>query len=419
MKESELAWVGPIPSQWHRQPLKTLFHQHKKKNRGLVETNLLSLSYGRIVRRDINQRGGLLPESFEGYNIVSDGDIVLRLTDLQNDQKSLRTGLVREKGIITSAYITLRANYSINTDYFQALLESYDYKKVFYSMGGGVRQGLNYDDISSLSLLVPPASEQDAIADFIYYKKSEIDRLIEKLRRQVELLEQYRRELIAHTVTHGLDPDVPMRDSGIDWIGMIPSHWKTASISTITDENKVKNSDLSEKNLLSLSYGKIIRKDIDLAIGLLPASFDAYQVLENGYIVLRMTDLQNDKRSLRSAIAKEKGIITGAYIGLKTRSSINPDYLAWLLRFYDLAKVFYSLGGGVRQSANYKEIGKIAALVPPLEAQEQIAIFLETKTTEIDSTISNISKQIELLGKYRKQVINDAVTGKVRVEGTE
>ncbi|MGK0541645.1 hypothetical protein, partial [Propionimicrobium lymphophilum] len=203
----------------------------------------------------------------------------------------------------------------------------------------------------------------------------------------------------------------------IDWIGKIPSHWKTASISTITDENKIKNSDLSEKNLLSLSYGKIIRKDIDLAFGLLPASFDAYQVLENGYIVLRMTDLQNDKRSLRSAIAKEKGIITGAYIGLKTRSSISPDYLAWLLRFYDLAKVFYSLGGGVRQSANYKEIGKTAALVPPLEEQEQIANFLDKTSLEIDSTISIINKQIELLAKYRKQVINDTVTGRIRLGG--
>ena len=287
------------------------------------------------------------------------------------------------------------------------------------STKAGAQPAINQAYVKRLRVSIPVLAEQQFIVEFLNRKTAEIDSLIEKLSLQVGLLEQYRRELIAHTVTHGLDPDVPMRDSGIDWIGMIPSHWKTASISTITDENKVKNSDLSEKNLLSLSYGKIIRKDIDLAIGLLPASFDAYQVLENGYIVLRMTDLQNDKRSLRSAIAKEKGIITGAYIGLKTRSSINPDYLAWLLRFYDLAKVFYSLGGGVRQSANYKEIGKIVALVPPLEAQEQIAIFLETKTTEIDSTTSNVSKQIELLGKYRKQVISDAVTGKVRVEGTE
>ena len=217
------------------------------------------------------------------------------------------------------------------------------------STKAGAQPAINQAYVKRLRVSIPVLAEQQFIVEFLNRKTAEIDSLIEKLSLQVGLLEQYRRELIAHTVTHGLDPDVPMRDSGIDWIGMIPSHWKTASISTITDENKVKNSDLSEKNLLSLSYGKIIRKDIDLAIGLLPASFDAYQVLENGYIVLRMTDLQNDKRSLRSAIAKEKGIITGAYIGLKTRSSINPDYLAWLLRFYDLGKVFYSLGGGVRQ----------------------------------------------------------------------
>lgn len=282
-------------------------------------------------------------------------------------------------------------------------------------MGGGVRQGLNYDDISSLSLLVPPASEQDAIADFIYYKKSEIDRLIEKLRRQVELLEQYRRELIAHTMTRGLNSDVPMRDSGIEWIGETPSTWKTASISLVTDENRAKNADLSEKNLLSLSYGQIIRKDIDLAFGLLPASFDSYQIVEPGYIILRMTDLQNDKRSLRSALAKERGIITSAYIGLKVRGPIISKYLAWLLRFYDLTKVFYSLGGGVRQSASYKEIGKIPILVPPMEEQQKITDYLEEKSTQINSTIEGINRQIELLGKYRKQVINDAVNGKVRV----
>lgn len=91
------------------------------------------------------------------------------------------------------------------------------------------------------------------------------------------------------------------------------------------------------------------------------------------------------------------------------------DTLAWLLRFYDLAKVFYSLGGGVRQSANYKEIGKIPILVPPIAEQQKIADFLEEKSAQIDLTIVHINRQIDLLGKYRKQVINDAVTGKVHV----
>lgn len=269
--------------------------------------------------------------------------------------------------------------------------------------------------LNGMPIAFPSVSEQRVITGFIDHKTAEIDRLVGKLEREVELLERYRRELIARTVTRGLDPDVPMRDSGIDWIDMAPAVWKTASISVVTDENRVKNADLSEKNLLSLSYGRIIRRDIDLAFGLLPASFDSYQIVEPGYIVLRMTDLQNDKRSLRSALAKERGIITSAYISLKVRGPILNEYLAWLLRSYDLAKVFYSLGGGVRQSASYKEIGKIPILVPPMEEQQKIADFLEEKSAQIDSTIEGINRQIELLGKYRKQVINDVVTGKVRV----
>lgn len=414
MKESELAWVGPIPPQWHRQPLKTLFHQHKKKNRGLVETNLLSLSYGRIVRRDINQRGGLLPESFEGYNIVSDGDIVLRLTDLQNDQKSLRTGLVREKGIITSAYITLRANYSINTDYFQALLESYDYKKVFYSMGGGVRQGLNYDDISSLSLLVPPASEQDAIADFIYYKKSEIDRLIEKLRRQVELLEQYRRELIARTVTRGLNPDAPMRDSGIDWMPKIPVHWIALRGKRVFRKLQRPVPPYAEtvtcfrdgtvtlrKNRRSEGYTESLQE-----IG--------YQGIAPGDLVIHEMDAFAGAIGVSDSVGKS----TPVYAVCALRNGGSAKFYAYLLRNMAQSNFILSLAKGIRQRTvdfRFKTLASLLIPVPPVKEQQQIAIFLDNKSSEIDATISNINKQIELLEKYRKQIINDAVTGKVRV----
>jgi restriction endonuclease S subunits-like protein len=269
--------------------------------------------------------------------------------------------------------------------------------------------------LNGMPIVFPSTSEQQIITGFIDRKTAEIDRLVNKMAREVQLLERYRRELIARTVTRGLDPNAPMRDSGIEWIAESPAAWKTTTISIVTDENKAKNTDLSEKNLLSLSYGRIIRKDIDLAFGLLPASFDSYQIVEPGYIVLRMTDLQNDKRSLRSALSDERGIITSAYIGLKVRGPISSGYFAWLLRFYDLAKVFYSLGGGVRQSANYKEIGKIPILVPPIAEQQKIADFLEEKSAQIDLTIVHINRQIDLLGKYRKQVINDAVTGKVHV----
>lgn len=302
---------------------------------------------------------------------------------------------------------------AVDGDFAYWLLTDADLNQ--YAQNAAAQPGLAAGKIRKVLISLPvDIATQRFLARYLDQKTSEIDVLIEKLSNQVELLEKYRRELIARTVTRGLNPDAPMKDSGIDWITKAPAAWKTSSISVVTGENKTKNIDLSEKNLLSISYGRIIRKDIDLAFGLLPASFESYQVVEPGDIILRMTDLQNDKRSLRSAIVNERGIITSAYVGLKVRGPIVSEYFAWLLRFYDLAKVFYSLGGGVRQSANYKEIGKIPILVPPKTEQQKIADFLEEKSFQIDSAIEGINRQIDLLGKYRKQVINDAVTGKVR-----
>ena len=301
---------------------------------------------------------------------------------------------------------------SLDIQYLNYLLQVFDWQPFVTNTA---KPSLVANDILPEKVPLPSECERTRILHFLVRKSAEIDGLVGKLQCEAELLERYRRELIARTVTRGLDPDVPMRNSEIDWIAEAPAAWKTASISMVADENKAKNADLSEKNLLSLSYGRVIRKDIDLAFGLLPTSFDSYQIVEPGYIVLRMTDLQNDKRSLRSALVNERGIITSAYIGLKVRAPIVSEYFAWLLRFYDLAKVFYSVGGGVRQSASYKEIGKIPILVPPMTEQQEIADFLEEKSAQIDLTIEGINRQIDLLSKYRKQVINDTVTGKLRV----
>ncbi|WP_084168413.1 restriction endonuclease subunit S [Corynebacterium atypicum] len=276
--------------------------------------------------------------------------------------------------------------------------------------------GISASVIEKVRISIPSHIEvQERMAAFLDAKTAEIDVVVEKLRRQRELLERYKRELIAHTVTKGLDPEAPMKESGLQWIGEIPEAWQIQTLSNMTDENKTKNKDLSESNLLSLSYGSIIRKDINLAFGLLSASFDTYQIVNPGYVVLRMTDLQNDKRSLRSGYVSERGIITGAYIGLIPGAQIDPRFLGWMMRAYDLKKIFYGLGSGVRQSLNYSELRKLPTLLPPLREQEEIADFLDSKTAEIDGLIGDIDRQMELLGAYRKQVINDVVTGKVRV----
>ena len=153
MRASGMAWVGQIPEEWKVYKIAQLFKQHKLKNEGLVEQNLLSLSYGKVIRRDFNSTEGLLPESFEGYNIIEEEDIVLRMTDLQNDQKSLRVGFNKERGIITSAYITLRSSSSVNSRYGYYYLHAFDLCKGFYGMGAGVRQGVNFNELKKLDFI--------------------------------------------------------------------------------------------------------------------------------------------------------------------------------------------------------------------------------------------------------------------------
>lgn len=206
-----------------------------------------------------------------------------------------------------------------------------------------------------------------------------------------------------------------MKDSGIDWIGKIPDEWEIYQLSQIATQVKNKNNNLQERNLLSLSYGKIKRKNIDSSDGLLPASFDGYNIIENEDIVLRLTDLQNDHTSLRVGRATEKGIITSAYTTLRPINKNNSRFLYYLLHAFDLKKGFYGMGAGVRQGLNYSEVKSLKIILPPLSEQTKIAGFLDKKCTQIDSLISEKQSLIKDLAEYKKSLIFEAVTGKRRV----
>lgn len=203
MKDSGISWVGKVPKEWPLHPVYYYFGERKNRNSFGQETNLLSLSYGHVIKKNINTIGGLLPANYNTYNIVEPNDIIIRPTDLQNDKKSLRTGLVKEHGIMTSAYIDMRPIKDIDSRYFNYLLHSYDVKKVFYNMGNGVRQGLNFSEFSKLMVFEPPISEQRSMADFLDSKCSKIDALMKDLQQQLVLLEQYKRSIINETVNQG------------------------------------------------------------------------------------------------------------------------------------------------------------------------------------------------------------------------
>ncbi len=199
-----------------------------------------------------------------------------------------------------------------------------------------------------------------------------------------------------------------MKNSNIQWIGDIPDDWEVHPLFCYFSERKNKNTRGAENNLLSLSYGKIVRKDINTREGLLPESFNTYNIVEKDDIIIRPTDLQNDKRSLRTAIAKEHGIITSAYIALKSNNKdVNPDFFHYLLHTYDIMKVFYNMGNGVRQGLNYSEFSKLLVCVPPLPTQTSIATYLDSKCSEIDGLIADINKQIDTLNELKKAKIKE------------
>lgn len=278
---------------------------------------------------------------------------------------------------------------------------------------------LNKTDVKTVFLPIPPCLEQKAIADFLDTKCTEIDALVSDIQEQIATLEEYKRSVITEAVTKGLNPDVDMKDSGIEWVGMIPVHWSVHPVYTYFGERKNKNRFGMEDNLLSLSYGRVIRKNINTSDGLLPESFNTYNIVEAGDIIIRPTDLQNDKRSLRTGLVKEHGIITSAYIDLCPIKKVDSRYFHFLLHAYDVMKVFYNMGNGVRQGLNYSEFSRLMVFEPQYEEQVAIADFLDAKIAEVNTIIEQKKEQLEVLDYYKKSLIYEYVTGKKEVSANE
>ncbi len=191
---------------------------------------LVDLPYGRIVIKPPEKLHGLVPESFETYQIVNPGDIVLRTTDLQNDHTSLRVGMVRDRGIITSAYLALRVNAGVSSDFGFQFLNVWDISKAIYGYGSGLRQNLDFSHFKRMPVAVPPPDEQAAIVRFLDWANGRLERAIRAKRKVIALLNEQKQAIIHRAVTRGLDPSVPLKPSGIPWLGDIPQHWEVRRV---------------------------------------------------------------------------------------------------------------------------------------------------------------------------------------------
>lgn len=419
MKDSGIEWVGRVPQSWSVNPIRAEFQEVTEKNKlGLVK-NALKFTYGNIVKKDNFDADddNYVADTILNYTVVNPGTIMLNGLNLNFDFVSQRVALVKERGIITSAYIAFAPNSNgrISSQFITYLLKAYDGCKAFHNMGGGVRKILNFSELKKQYIVYPTLVEQQRIADFLDAKCAGIDALTADIQTQIDTLEQYKRSVITETVTKGLNQNAEMKDSGIEWVGRIPAHWPIHPIYSYYGERKNKNRLGKEDNLLSLSYGRVIRKDINTNDGLLPESFNTYNIVEAGDIIIRPTDLQNDKRSLRTGLVEEHGIITSAYIDLCPLKQVDSRYFHFLLHAYDVMKVFYNMGNGVRQGLNYSEFSRLMVFEPPYEEQVAMADYLGTKVSEVDAIIEQKKEQMAVLDAYKRSLIFEYVTGKKEV----
>ena len=418
-KDSGVEWLGEVPSHWDILPGFTCFKENKDRNKGLVEKTVLSLSYGRIVVKPEDKLTGLVPESFETYQIIRPSDIVIRPTDLQNDYTSLRIGLAKNHGIITSAYIGLRCKPDINPIYIFRLLESYDAMKVFYGMGSGLRQNMDFKDFKRLPIILPPHEEQDRIVAFLDEKTAEIDAAIAKKERLIELLKEQKNILINRAVTRGLNPYVAMQDSGVEWIGEIPSHWKVAALKRVL---KSMDYGLSES---SSSTGKFkILNMGHVQDGKINTHGSGYLVSAPENLLLKNNDILFNRTNSFDLVGKtgiyegsENNLTFASYlVRLRTKSDINPAWLNYLMNtdtflFFIRTLALRSLN---QANLNPTRLGLVSIPIPPVDEQIYISEWLNLIEERTRDIAERVKLEIEVIKQYRTCIIYHAVSGRVQ-----
>ena len=442
-KDSGVEWLGAIPEEWECSPLFSVLPEHYVQNVGMQSEEVLSLSYGQIVKKDVSDNFGLLPESFETYQLVEPDDIVLRLTDLQNDQRSLRTAISSYSGIITSAYLKLRCTQ--NPAYFHWLLHSADTQKVFYGFGGGVRQSMKYADLKRFPLVVPIVSTQRAIATFLDTATARIDALIKDYENLIALLKEKRQALISHAVTRGLseivspdDPEfgewakpVKLKDTGIEWIGEIPEGWligplkhfassQKGAIKTGPFGSQLTASDMNNSDVKVYNQRSVIDNDFSLGDNYITKTkFEelcSFEVFSGDVLV-----------TTRGTIGKcaivpdhiERGILHPCLLRVQIdEQKLTREFLVAIVQESQQFKFGLShMSNATTIEVIYSDtISNLYIPVPPVSEQHAIVSFLNRETSKIDTLVSESESAIELLKEHRSALITNAVTGKINVE---
>lgn len=428
MKDSGIEWVGQIPFSWDVKPIRAKFREVTEKNKLGIEKNALKFTYGNIVKKDNFDAADddYVANTILNYMVVNPGTIMLNGLNLNFDFVTQRVALVKERGIITSAYIAFAPilDNDISAQFFTYLLKAYDSCKAFHNMGGGVRKILNFAELKKQYIVYPTLTEQKRIANFLDAKCEEIDALADDIQTQIETLEQYKRSIITEVVTKGLNQNVQMKDSGIEYIGDIPSDWKIKRVkhiaSSLSKGNGITREDVKEDgNIQCIRYGEIYSKYENSFKECISytnlESIESPKFATYGDILFAATGELIEEIGKNIVYLGTSPCLVGGDI-IMMRHNQNPSFLNYALNS-NYAQMQKSRGKAklkvVHISAS--DIGNIRLALPPIREQEAISNFLDIKCSEINEIVMKRKEQLEVLNEYKKSLIYVYVTGKKEV----
>lgn len=412
MKNSGIEWVGDIPDNWGVEPNKYLMKKEKNICPIYKGEPILSLTMKGVIERDLDA-GGKMPSSFDGYQYVKAGSLLLCLFDI--DVTPRCSGLVIKSGVTSPAYSQFVMKNKAYAPYYNYYYTMVDDTKELLHMAKNLRHSLNEEQFGAIKAPVPPIEEQRKIAEFLDEKCGEIDALIADIKTQIESLEQYKRSVITEAVTKGLNPSAEMKDSGAGWMPTVPKHWAVEKFKFHLHIKAQKN--MGDKQVLSLyrDYGVVPKDSRDDNHNVTSEDTSTYRFVRVGdFVVNKMKAWQGSV-----AVSQYEGIVSPAYFVYEfTDNLFNKQYFHYLLRNKSYTTEFMRLSGGIRVGQwdlPAEALENILVLIPPIEEQKQIADYLDNKCAQIDELKSQKQSQIETLEAYKKSIIYEYVTGKKEV----
>lgn len=409
-KDSSEGWIADVPEHWEIRKLKHLFQE--KKHRPNLDLNCGSISFGEVVEKD-DERVPLATKA--SYQEVRKGEFLVNPLNLNYDLKSLRIGLSDIDVVVSAGYLVLQAKDEMDKRYFKYLLHRYDvaYMKL---LGSGVRQTISFNHIANSILIAPPLSEQRAIAAFLDDKCAKIDGAVKIKDDQIALLRERRQIIIQDAVTRGLNPAASMKDSGIDWIGQVPEHWKITRLGVCLQAAAGRNRPNLPLLSITRELGVITRNVDDQASNhnFIPEDLSNYRVLKAGQFGM------NKMKAWQGSygISPITGIVSPAYFVFDLIADVNPAFFSLAVRTGLYVSYFYQASDGVRigqWDLSRERMKQIPFVIPSQAEQLMIVQFAAEQTQKINAAIAIKENQITALKEYKTSLINAAVTGKIKV----